>query len=176
LLTSQILSPRPVCPCADGLDGSVSPVSLLNEIDAAQAATLCASGLRASLQICRAMGEDEALFGGQSDRLPLNRLSERLRSGSTLPMQDACELVISELLIGQHVYWAVGRSGDDTQRLRIVLDEGGWISLHGAGHANPTPDRLYTLLEVAADCGLVVRNDNGYMRAEGVEPLAGEAF
>jgi hypothetical protein len=153
------------CPSGDGLDGSVSPVSLLYDIDAArqfEAAALCASGLRASLQICRAMDEEEALFGGQPDRLPLLRLSERLRSGGKLPMRDACELIISELLIGQHAYWAIGRSGDDTQRLRIVLDEGGWVALHGAGHANPTPDRLYTLLELASDCQLVDRIGGGY--------------
>ena len=165
------------CPCGDALDGSVSPVSLLDDIDAArqfEAAALCASGLRASLQICRAMDEEEALFGGQADRLPLTRLSRRLRGGGALPMRDACELVISELLIGQHVYWAIGRSGDDTQRLRIVLDEGGWVALHGAGHANPTPDRLYTLLELAADCGLVDRVDAGYVRAERGEALPGD--
>jgi hypothetical protein len=167
------------CPSADGLDGSVSPASLLNDIDQVrqfEAATLCASGLRASLQICRDMGCEEALFGGQPDRLPLSRLSERLRSGGALPMRDAGELVISELLIGQHVYWAIGRSGDDTQRLRIVLDEGGWVALQGAGHANPTPDRLYTLLELAADCGLLDRLDGGYVRADGVEALPGEEW
>ncbi|MEJ7926021.1 hypothetical protein WG908_04535 [Sphingobium sp. AN641] len=166
------------CPCEDGLDGSVSPASLLDDINGVrqfETAALCASGLRASLQICRDMGGDEALFGGQADRLPLARLSERMRSGGILPMRDACELVVSELLIGQHVYWAIGRSGDDTQRLRIVLDEGGWVALHGAGHANPTPDRLFTLLELAADCELIERVDGGYIRADNAGPLPGEA-
>ncbi|AEG49611.1 hypothetical protein Sphch_1934 [Sphingobium chlorophenolicum L-1] len=167
------------CPSADGLDGRVSPASLLDDIDDVRQfenAELCASGLRASLQICREMDGDEALFGGQPDRLPLARLSERLRSGGALPMRDACELIISELLIGQHVYWAIGRSGDDTQRLRIVLDEGGWVALHGAGHANPTPDRLFTLLELGADCGLVERVDDGYVRAGAVAALPGEEY
>lgn len=91
-------------------------------------------------------------------------------------MRDACVLVVSELLIGQHIYWAIGRSGDDTQRRRIVLDEGGWVALHSAGHANPTPDRLYTLLELAADCGLVDRLRGGYVRADDVEALPGEEY
>ncbi len=165
------------CPCEDGLDGVVSPVSLLDEIngvDQYESVALCASGLRAAVRICRSMGEGEDLFGGQPDRLPLKRVSERLRSSAGLGMRDACELIVSEMLIGQHVYWAIGRSGDDTQRLRIVLDEGGWIALHGAGHANPTPDRLGTLLELAADCGLVDRSQGGYFRADGVAPLPGE--
>lgn len=167
------------CPCEDGLDGFVSPVLLLDDIDDAlqfESAALCASGLRAAVQICRSMGNEKDLFGGQPDRLPLKRISERFESGASLDMRDACELIVSEMLIGQHVYWAIGRSGDDTQRLRIVLDEGGWVALQGAGHANPTPDRLYTLLELAADCGLVLRSQSGYLRADGVAPLPGEAF
>jgi hypothetical protein len=165
------------CPCGDGLDGVVSPVSLLDEIDGVaqyESAALCASGLRAAVRICRSMGEGDDLFGGQPDRLPLKRVSERFRSGAGLSMRDACELIVSEMLVGQHVYWAIGRSGDDTQRLRIVLDEGGWVALQGAGHANPTPDRLGTLLELAADCGLVDRSQGGYFRAEGMAPLPGE--
>lgn len=165
------------CPCEDGLDGAVSPVSLIDDIDDArqfESAALCASGLRAAVQICREMDDDKDLFGGQPDRLPLRRISERFRSAASLDMRDACELIVSEMLIGQHVYWAIGRSGDDTQRLRIVLDEGGWVALHGAGHANPTPDRLYTLLELAADCGFVDRSQGGYFRGDGVAPLPGE--
>ncbi len=65
--------------------------------------------------------------------------------------------------VGQNVYFAGGRSGYETQRLRIVLDEGGWIALRGARRSNPTPDGLYTLLELASDCGLVSQADGGYM-------------
>lgn len=164
------------CLSEDGLGGIVSPVSLLKDIDDARQSdvpALCASGMRAAVAICRSMDEADELFGGQADRLPLARLSKRFRSGAALSMRDACELIVSELLIGQHVYWAVGRSGDDTQRLRIVLDEGGWIALQGAGHANPTPDRLYTLLELAADCGVVERAEGGYVVGLAADPSAG---
>lgn len=150
----------------EGDDAVVSPVALLDAIEGSRQwddPALCASGLRAAIAICRAMDEAEDLFAGQPDRLPLTRLSARFRSAAGLPMRDACELIVSELLIGQHVYWAVGRSGDDTQRLRIVLDEGGWIALRGAGRSNPTPDRLYTLLELASDCGIVNQADGGYV-------------
>ena len=86
-------------------------------------------------------------------------------------MREACELIVSELLIGQHVYWAVGRSGDDTQRLRIVLDEGGWVALRSGGRSNPTPDRLYTLLELATDCRVVERVGAGYVTGPAMPAL-----
>lgn len=162
------------CPTQDGLGGIVSPVSLLDGIDAArqwEEPALCAAGLRASVAVCRAMDDDPDLFGGQPDRLPLARLSRRLRSGGGLSMREACELIVSELLIGQHVYWAVGRSGDDTQRLRIVLDEGGWVALRSGGRSNPTPDRLYTLLELATDCRIVERIDDGYVTGPAMPTL-----
>lgn len=162
------------CPTADGLGGIVSPVSLLDEINEArqwEAPALCAAGLRASVAVCRVMDEDGELFGGQPDRLPLARLSRRLRSGANLLMREACELIVSELLIGQHVYWAVGRSGDDTQRLRIVLDEGGWVALRSGGRSNPTPDRLYTLLELATDCRVVERVGAGYVTGPAMPAL-----
>nr|WP_315380623.1 hypothetical protein [uncultured Sphingomonas sp.] len=154
------------CPTRDGLGGVVSPVSLLDDIDGVrqwEEPALCLAGLRASTAVCRAMGDDPDLFGGQPDRLPLATLSRRLRSGGGLSMREACELIVSELLIGQHAYWAVGRSGDDTQRLRIVLDEGGRVALRSGGRSNPTPDRLYTLLELASDCHIVERIGDGYV-------------
>ncbi len=91
-------------------------------------------------------------------------------------MSEACALILSELLIGQHVYWAVGRSGDDTQRLRIVLDEGGWVALQGAGHANPTADRLYTLLELATDAGLIELEEDGYVCGADADAASGDAI
>lgn len=144
----------------EGDDAVSSPVAMIQAIEATtqiEDAAACAVGLRAAIAICRSMPDDSDLFGGQAERLPLDRLSRRFEAAGALSMRDACELIVSELLIGQHVSWAVARSGDDTQRLRIVLEEGGWVALQGAGQANPTPDRLFTLLELAADCGLVAR-------------------
>lgn len=64
-------------------------------------------------------------------------------------------MLLSEWVIGPHLYWAVGRSGDETQRLRLMLDEGGWLAFSSYGNANPTPDRLATLLSLAADAGII---------------------
>ena len=145
---------------SDGDDAAASPVLLVDGIDSEtqwERPDLCLLGLRAALAICRSMGAGEDLFGGARDRLATRWMLARLDGAGALAMSEAAELILSELVIGQHVFVAVGRSGDDTQRLRVVLDEGGWVALQGAGHANPTADRLSTLLELAADCGLVER-------------------
>ena len=145
---------------AESVDYVASPVPLIDSIDGATQSDrpdLCLLGLRAALTICRSMGAVEDLFGGVRDRLPMRWMAARLDGAGALPMYEAAELILSELVIGQHVFVAVGRSGDDTQRLRVVLDERGWVALQGAGHANPTPDRLSTLLELAADCKLIDR-------------------
>ncbi|HZG09125.1 MAG TPA: hypothetical protein VEZ70_09115 [Allosphingosinicella sp.] len=155
----------------DDDDAVVSPAALLEAIDRScqwEDPALCASSLRTAVAICRGTDEAEDLFTGPFDRLPLRRLSARFRSAAGLPMRDACELIVSELLIGQHVDWAVGRKGDDSQCLKIDIDEGRWITLRAAGWFNPTPDRLYTLLEPASDCGLIDRADGGYVRPKGL--------
>lgn len=152
----------------DGADFVASPVPLVEVINTArqwERPDLCMLGLRAALAVCRSMGAGENLFGGMRDRLPMRWILERLDSAAALLMPDAIALILSELVIGQHVFVAVGRSGDDTQRLRVVLDEGGWVALQGAGHSNPTPDRLSTLLELAADCALVRREGEGMYSA-----------
>lgn len=58
-----------------------------------------------------------------------------------------------------HLYWAVGRSGDETQRLRLMLDEGGWLAFSSYGNANPTPDRLATLLSLASDARIIAADE-----------------
>lgn len=42
-------------------------------------------------------------------------------------------------------------------RLRIILDEGGWINTPGSQVVppRPTPDRLKTALSLAHECGLL---------------------
>jgi hypothetical protein len=113
----------------------------------------------------RIVAEDAAsarLFDGQADRLPLSRALVRAQVVADLPVGDALEVLISEWLIGQHIYWAVGRSGDDTQRLRLMLDEGGWTAaMLNPTFPEPTPDRLASALSLMADIGLVLRTEQG---------------
>jgi hypothetical protein len=67
--------------------------------------------------------------------------------------------IIESWVLGQHVRWSVARSGDETQRLRLAVDEGGWVRLRSklSGPFRPTPDRLATALALSANCGLLRR-------------------
>lgn len=123
---------------------------------------LALEGLRACILICRQEGGPDTLYTGQLDRLPLAIASDRLAAMARLSFVDGLEQIIAEWIIGQHVYWAVGRSGDDTQRLRLMLDEGGWLSFYGKPrNAAATPDRLVTILRLMADCQFVREDVSG---------------
>jgi len=139
-------------------DGVGDPVVATEEIEAVrqrERPDLALSGLRIALTVCGEIGGDERLYGGAADRLPLARALTRAQRIAALPVRDGFETLLSEWVIGQHLYWAVGRSGDETQRLRLMLDEGGWLAFSSYGNANPTPDRLVTLLTLAADTGII---------------------
>ena len=48
--------------------------------------------------------------------------------------------------------------GKTLLRLKIVLDEGGWVLAPGVSAGSPpepTPDRLQTMVELATECGLL---------------------
>ena len=123
-------------------------------------------GLRAALRITAEQGSDPRVFAGQPDRLPLARALRRALSIADVSLAEGLEILISEWLIGQHVYWAVGRSGDDTQRLRLMLDEGGWTALVlNPSFPDPTPDRLASALSLMADVGLAAHAGEGLYQA-----------
>lgn len=123
---------------------------------------LALEGLRASILISLSEADAGDLYDGQVDRLPLATAAARLEAISALPFREGLEQIIAEWIIGQHVYWAVGRSGDDTQRLRLMLDEGGWLSFFGKpGNAAATPDRLATILRLMSDCKYVSEHQIG---------------
>jgi hypothetical protein len=150
----------------EGLKGSgedpwdpVIALEALEDVRQRDRPDLALDGIRTALAICREVEGDVRLYGGAPDRLPLARALIRAERIARLPLRDGLEVLLSEWVIGQHLYWAVGRSGDDTQRLRLMLDEGGWLAFASYGNANPTPDRLATLLSLAADCGILERSD-----------------
>lgn len=151
-----------------GFDPTADPVALVEQISQQSwdepwvSDTL--DGLRAALRIARAEGKGTELISGQSDRLPLSRALQRADLMAELPVAEALEILISEWLIGQHIYWAVGRSGDNTQRLRLSLEEGGWTAVMiNDGFPVPTPDRLRTVLSLMADMGKVEEAEGGYI-------------
>lgn len=144
-------------------DPVADPVSLVEQIAGAEDTWVsdALDGLRAALRIARQEGEGSNLFGGQADRLPLNRALSRIDLVSEAPVPEALEVLISEWLIGQHIYWAVGRSGDDTQRLRLCLEEAGWTGVVNPSFPNPTPDRLSTVLSLMTDMGQLEKDGDG---------------
>lgn len=126
---------------------------------------LAMDGLKAALRIARA-APDRDSYAGQADRLPLDGLVVRLDKMADVPFLEGLQIILSECIIGQHIYWAVGRSGDDTQRLRLMLDEGGWLSFYTEpGNARATADRLQTVLRLMSDCRLCNEaNEDGETR------------
>jgi len=148
-------------------DPVTNPVELMEQLEDERQADhpeLAIDGIKAALAIARA-GSNRASYQGQPDRLPLDRLLARTGEMANLAFAEALEVIVSEWVIGQHVYWAVGRSGDDTQRLRLMLDEGGWLSFYAnPGNARATADRLQTLLRLMSDCALCEEIVEGDLR------------
>jgi hypothetical protein len=142
---------------SDVADPVANPVELIEELEQAWQAEhpeLAIDGLRAALRIAEA-APDRASYKGQADRLPLDNLLTRFEKMADVPFLEGLQTILSECVIGQHIYWAVGRSGDDTQRLRLMLDEGGWLSFYAdPGNARATADRLQTALRLMSDCRL----------------------
>lgn len=169
-------------PVAAGLGGKCDLFSLADELLLAQQnrefdslPSLSLRGIGISAAITDALIEQgegrgpDDLLGGPVDRLPLALASLRLERLSDAPMPDLWREIIESWVLAQHVRWSVARSGDETQRLRIAVDEGGWVRLRSklSGPFRLTPDRLSTALSLSANCGLV-RSYDGEIPLYGV--------
>ncbi|WP_145206648.1 hypothetical protein [Sphingobium sp. B2] len=143
----------------DGVGDPVVAIEEIEDVRQRERPDLALSGLRIALAVCGEIAGDKRLYDGAADRLPLSRALTRARRIASLPVRDGFEVLLSEWIIGQHLYWAVGRSGDETQRLRLMLDEGGWLAFSSYGNANPTPDRLATLLSLASDARIIAADE-----------------
>lgn len=154
---------------ADGLDPTTDPVLLQSTILAngrqADWPGALLDGIRVSLAIAAEANPSDPLYQGQRDRLPLNAALVRAQGMAAFSLEEALGVILAEWVVGQHVYWAVGRSGDETQRLRLMLDEGGWTAIMTRpSFPTPTPDRLATALNLMADCGVISRSGEGLFR------------
>ena len=109
--------------------------------------------------------EETPDLGQQPERLPLRRAQEEAMAFSDSPIGDFVRHVLESWVLEQHVYWSVGRGLADARargrtllRLRVILDEGGWMLTPGSPAGlppRPTPDRLHTALSLARECGLI---------------------
>ncbi|MEX2745798.1 hypothetical protein AB3480_31840 [Rhizobium mongolense] len=104
-------------------------------------------------------------LGGRSDRFPISLQHRRLLSLQDATVDTLWRELIETWVIGQHVRWSVARNGDGTQRLRLALGDSGWLKVHKrlSGPFGPTPDRLLSALSLAAQSGMVDRDDTGAM-------------
>ena len=101
----------------------------------------------------------------QPERLPLRRAQEEAAARSVSPVHDFVRHMLESWVLAQHTYWSVGRGLADARargrmllRLRVVLDEGGWMLTPGSrvgAPPRPTADRLQTALSLARECGLL---------------------
>jgi hypothetical protein len=123
-----------------------------------------ASGIAAGLAFCLSEPPGDHDGVERADRLPLWRARREAEAWRKAPTREFLGHVIDSWVLGQHVYWSVGRGLADARaggrrllRLRVVMDEGGWILAPGATRPIPvpTPDRLQTALSLAKECGLL---------------------
>ena len=113
-----------------------------------------------------------SLLGGPPDRLPLLEASRQLARLHDQPLPDLWRELILSWVLAQHVRWSVARNGDGKQRLRVTLDDEGWIQLRPTARgAALMADRIETTLSLGADCGLFVESNNipGERRFEAAE-------
>jgi hypothetical protein len=162
-------------PDAAGLGGEADIFSLIDRIIKAQVdesydqlPSLALNAIFSAAIICDALrnlgaaANQSNLTGGPSDRLPLSHALRVIHRMADESLGALWREIIESWVLGQHVRWAVARSGDETQRLRVAIDEGGWIRLRSkmSGPFRPTPDRLNTALALSSDCGLLKRMNN----------------
>lgn len=97
------------------------------------------------------------------DRLPMERARREMQACKHLTPHEWMAHVFRSWILGQHVYWSVGRGLGDARgngktilRLKIVPEEGGWILAPGAraNPPSPTPDRLSTALSLMKEAGV----------------------
>ncbi len=100
-------------------------------------------------------------LGGRLDRFPISLQHRRLESLAEATVENLWRELIETWVIAQHVRWSVARNGDGTQRLRLALGDNGWLRVHKrvSGPFGPTPDRLLSALSLAAQGGMIVRDD-----------------
>ncbi len=109
----------------------------------------------------------QRVIDGRPDRLPMSLMSTRLEAISERPRASMWAEIIEGWVIGQHVHWSAVRGRDGKHRLRIGLEEAGWMRVRkrATGNFFPTPDRLFTMLALGASCGLIQRTGDGRFAA-----------
>ncbi len=142
------------------------PVDLLQELQTAlsnkgDVEMSVARALAFSL-LCGEAFEDQSV---REERLPLRIAKNDYHKFADRTAEEFVCHILESWILAQHTYWSVGRGLADARagaktilRLRIVQEEGGWVTTrgHGGGNPpNPTPDRLRTAISLATEAGLL---------------------
>lgn len=123
--------------------------------------------LVAGLAFCLVEDAGAESLTERDDRLPLRRARREALSRAAWPVEDFVRHVFESWVLAQHTYWSVGRGLADARargrtllRLKVILDEGGWVLAPGVSTGSPpTParDRLETAISLATECGALGR-------------------
>jgi hypothetical protein len=118
-----------------------------------------------AIAFCLAETPQQESHFERPDRLPLFRARKEAQAREKGSTRDFVRHIFESWVLAQHVYWSVGRGLADARargktllRLKVVLDEGGWALAPGVFRGSPpvpTPDRLQTIVSLAAECGLL---------------------
>lgn len=99
---------------------------------------------------------------GRAPRVSLDSLRRRLVGLGEVSIREAFQFVLEAMIISQHFSTAVNRFDGQNQRLRLTIEETGLEALvREPWGPTVTQDRLPTLLSLAGQSGLVVRDDDG---------------
>ncbi len=104
--------------------------------------------------------ENEDLKGylnhGRAERISLFYWYETIRKWKERPIEDFLRFMIEDLILSQHFGVAASRFNGERQRLRIALEEEGFVPLvHFPLKPFVGDDRLKMALLLASDCGLI---------------------
>ena len=126
------------------------------------ASCLYAALLCASFAACFTDRDRGAISIGGPHRLSLYHLRKRLIALGNISMRQAIQFILEAMIISQHLATAVNRFDGQNQRLRLSVEETGLESLVGKPWVpTVTEDRLLTILQLSAECGLVGKSADG---------------
>jgi hypothetical protein len=153
---------------AAALPSAAGPTELMNEIEEAlsvpSSPDLPQTIIR-GIAFCLTESPKQKNQFERRDRLPLSRARREAIAREKGSTKDFVRHVFESWVLAQHVYWSVGRGLADARaqgktllRLKVVVEEGGWALAPGVSLGSrpfPTPDRLQTIISLAAECGLL---------------------
>lgn len=113
-----------------------------------------------------AASEENSLRLGGVPRLSLDSLRRRMVGLGAVSVRDAFQYILEAMIISQHFSTAVNRFDGQNQRLRLAIEETGLEALVGKSwEPTVTEDRLPTLLSLAAQSGIIARNEQNAFKA-----------